>query len=70
MIVFLALAFSAMAYCQEKFNPTIGSEIVYKVPKYVEPTWGEGDYELCPALSDEELVTNSIAFQAEYVKLD
>lgn len=48
MIVFLALAFSAMAYCQEKFNPTIGSEIVYKGPKYVEPTWGEGDYELCP----------------------
>lgn len=48
IIMFFALAISAMAYCQEKFNPTIGSEIVYKVPKYVEPTWGEGDYELCP----------------------
>ncbi len=46
--MFFALAISAMAYCQEKLNPTAGSEIVYKVPKYVEPTWGEGDYELCP----------------------
>lgn len=48
IIMFFALAISAMSYCQEKLNPTAGSEIVYKVPKYVEPTWGEGDYELCP----------------------
>ena len=37
-----------MASCQERINPTAGSEIVYKEPKFVEPKWGEEDYELCP----------------------
>lgn len=42
----LALTFSGMAYCQQ-FNPMAGSDVVYSVPKYVEPSWLEQESELC-----------------------
>lgn len=48
MTLFVALALSAVAYGQQNFNPTAGSDIVYQVPQYVDPNWYEGANELCP----------------------